>query len=239
MPLPKRSDSRRSDTTSESRANLLPSSVRLSVPSRSSCALFRANLLLSRFLLMIRLLTNQARAPPGKPTGWVLTDQRPFLFSLAYRAVSSALLSSLRNSWEYTSCRESDKPNKNCERKHNRPQFAVNQNHNGNAIGGKKRQEVYKDCSCISHCVCNFVWWLLITLSQVFHPFLWAGLHLQANFAHMSNQSTRGLYVRRMCQCAKKCSQAVNFVETGMVSKTACKANGVYQSGEVKSNYGL
>jgi len=87
MPLPMRSDSRCADITSESPALQVLSSVRFSVPLRSPCALFHANLLFFADATSL----DQPRPRSSRKLAGVLTDPRPFLFSLANRAILSVL----------------------------------------------------------------------------------------------------------------------------------------------------
>ena len=107
MPLPTRSDSRRADRRAEAPAWQVLSSVRFSFPSRSPCSLFHPDLLF--FTLSVSDTSFDEPCPPssGKHAG-LLTDQRPFLFSLANRALLSALSSSLRISWAFSD-QESDR----------------------------------------------------------------------------------------------------------------------------------
>src|SRR6266702_5984559 len=63
-PLPKRSDSRRSDTTSEPSSCFVPSSVRTSFPSGPSRSLFHSVLLPLHSMLVV-LLSPQPAASPG------------------------------------------------------------------------------------------------------------------------------------------------------------------------------
>lgn len=100
-PLPKRLVCRRSDdTTPEHPSWLVPSSVRPSFPSRSSCLLFLSNLLFPHHLLVIPLLFPILPHFLVELAAWFRTDQRQCLFTLPHQAVSSALLISLRTSWE-------------------------------------------------------------------------------------------------------------------------------------------
>ena len=71
-PLPKRSDSRRPNTTSEPPSWLVPSSVRTSFPSGSSRSLFHAVLLSLHYMLVVLLLPLSAMSPGG--ASWIVFE---------------------------------------------------------------------------------------------------------------------------------------------------------------------